>query len=310
MAAAMAEPLYHAADPAEPSWTATRFDAIAARWWLLPAGVAVALVLAFLWLSRADYLYSAALRVSAAPATTGARAPAALGGLAALAGIGGGGEQVTPFRYYLDGIYAPEVAARLARDRALMRKVFPAEWDGVRWRRPESLGGSLRRGVGGLLGLPDFGWSPPDARRLAEHIADAVAVRQSVKTPLATITYEHPDPAFAVLFLDRLDRAVDGWLREQQQARVRANIAYLGGRLAQATLAEQRSALVAALAEQERQAMLSGAGTAYAADRFDDITASPEPVRPRVVPLLAGAGVAGLLLGTLAAIGLAGRRRQ
>jgi hypothetical protein len=308
MAAPMAE-ASHLPLPAA-SWTSGRIDAIAARWWLAPAGIAVALLLALLWLRQADYLYTATLRVSAAPASAGARPTQALGPLAALAGLGGAGEQVTPFRYYLDGLHAPEVAARLARDRALMRKVFPAEWDGTRWRRPAGLFSGLRRGVGDLLGLPDFGWSAPDARRLAEHIADAVAVRQSVKTPLATITYTHPDPAFAVLFLDRLDRAVDGWLREQQQARARANIVYLSGRLAAATLAEQRAALVAALAEQERQAMLSGAGTAYAADRFDDIIASPEPTRPRPMPLLAGAAVAGLLLGLLAAALAGGRRRQ
>lgn len=309
----MAAPMADASHPPMPaaSWTSSRIDAIAARWWLAPAGMAVALLLALLWLRQANYVYTATLRVSAAPASAGARPTQALGSLAALAGLGGsGGDQVTPFRYYLDGLYAPEVAARLARDRALMRKVFPAEWDGTRWRRPASLAGSLRRGLGDVLGLPDFGWSPPNGRRLAEHIADAVVVRQSVKTPLATITYVHPDPAFARTFLDRLDRTVDGWLREQQQARARANIAYLSGRLASATLAEQRAALVATLAEQERQAMFSGAGTAYAADRFDDITASPEPTRPRPVPLLAGAGVAGLLLGMLAAIGLGTRRRR
>ena len=62
--------------------------------------------------------------------------------------------------------------------------------------------------------------------------------------------------------------------------------------------------------EQERQAMLTASDTAFAAEPFDGVTVSAEPTRPKVVPLLAGAGLAGLLLGTVAAAFVGLRRRR
>jgi len=292
---------------ASPAFLPMLFGRVAARWWLLPLGALVGAALALFYLARADYSYTATLKVYAAPASSGSRAPAGLGGLAALAGLAGpGSENVSPFRFYLDGIYSPEVAARLARDPALMHALFPREWDAQnrRWRQPQGPLGRLRVAVMGMLGLPQFGWTPPDANRLQGYIADEVSVLQSVRTPVVTITYDNGNPALAARFLGRLHGTVDGWLREQQTARTRGNIAYLADKLATVTLAEQRTALVNQLAEQERQAMLAHADAPYAADPFDRVTASLEPTRPRPVALLLGALVAGLMLGLVLAVAL------
>jgi ElaB/YqjD/DUF883 family membrane-anchored ribosome-binding protein len=293
------------------AWLHALADAIRRRWWLVPATLVAALLIAMLYLRQAQYLYAAELRVNAAPGSSGSRPASPLGGLAALAGLGGTSEQVSPFRFYLDAVYSSEVAARLARNDRLMHRLFVAEWNpqARRWRESPSLLGGLREGLIAALGLPEFGWQPPDATRLQAYIAASVGVRQSVKTPLAVIGYSHPDPVFAVEFLQLLHETVDRYLREQQARRTRGNIDYLSGKLATATLAEQRQALVAALAEQERQAMLVNAGPSYAADAFDVATASPEPVRPRPVALLAGSAVAGLVLGLVLAA-LAGGAAQ
>ncbi len=293
-------------------WLHDMLAAVGRRWWLVPAGALLAIVAALIYLSRADYVYSAELKVYAAPSSSGSRPTSALGGLAALAGVaaGSGTEQVSPFRYYLDGVYSPEVAARMARDPKIMHRIFANEWDAQnrQWRQPSSLAGSIRRGVTGLMGLPQFGWTPPDATRLQAYIAEAVKVRQSVKTPVVTIGYDYPDPRFAMQFLATLHNTVDSYLREAQNRRTRGNIDYLASQLQQVTLAEQRAALVTALAEQERQAMLAYGNAPYAADPFDLVTASPEPTKPRPGRLLIGAGLAGLLLG-LALAAVTGRRR-
>ncbi len=88
----------------------------------------------------------------------------------------------------------------MARDHKLMRTLFAAEWDASArtWRQPSSLIGSLRRTVTGVLGLPQFGWHAPDAGRMQAYIADTVTIRQSVKTPIATLAYDNADPKFAV----------------------------------------------------------------------------------------------------------------
>lgn len=285
------------------AWLHDLLTAVRLRWWVIPATLVAALLVTMLYLRQAEYVYGAELRVHTAPSSSGTRPTSALGGLAALTGLGGAGEQVSPFRFYLDGIYAAEVAKRLARDDKLMRRLFVAEWDAQRrvWRQPPSLAGAVRRGITGVLGLPQFGWQAPDASRLQDYIAKQVSVRQSVKTPLVSIGYSHPDPVFAVYFLGQLHKTVDGYLREQQSQRTRGNIAYLSEKLQIVTLAEQRQALVTALTEQERQAMLVNSNAPYAAEPFDAPMASADPIKPRAIPLLIGAGIAGLLLGSVLA---------
>lgn len=288
---------------------------VARRWWLLPAGLLLGLALVTVYLNRTPHFYSAELKVHPAPGTSGKPPASPLGGLAAIAGLGaaaGGSEAVTPFRFYLDGLYSLEVANRLARDKALMQTIFVAEWDarGQRWREPGSLGRSIRGGVAGLLGLPRYGWQPPDGARLQGYIATAVSVRQSVRTPVVTLVHESTDPAFATAFLTRLHSVLDEYLREQQARRTRGNIAYLSGELQKATLADQRRALVTALGEQERQAMLAFGTAPYAADPLDETTVSLTPVRPRPLPLLAGGGIAGVLLGAVLALWMARRDRR
>ena len=297
----------------ETPWIHDLLTSIRRRWWLVPAAMLAMLLLAALYLRQANYTYSAELKVYAAPSSSGSRPASALGSLAALTGLGGvNSDAVSPFRYYLDGIYSPEVAARLARDPELMHRLFANEWDARAraWRQPYSLTGGIRRTVTGMLGLPQFGWTAPDATRLQGFIADTVTVRQSVKTPIATIGFDYGDPAFAARFITRLSATVDEYLREQQTARTRGNIAYLAGKLQTVTLAEQRQALVTALTEQERQAMLAYGNAPYAADPFDIATASAEPTRPRPIPLLSGSLVAGLIIGLVLALWLGGRARR
>jgi hypothetical protein len=287
---------------------------ITRRWWLLPAGLLLGLALVTVYLNRTPHFYAAELKVHPAPSTSGKTPVSPLGGLAAIAGLGSGAsgnEAVAPFRFYLDGLYSLEVARRLARDEALMRTIYASEWDAKaqRWREPASLPASIRSGLAGLMGLPRFGWQPPDARRLQGYIGYAVTVRQSVRTPVVTLAHDATDPVFAATFLTRLHQVLDDYLREQQALRTQGNITYLTAELQKATLAEQRRSLVAALAEQERQAMLAFGSAPYAADPFDDATVSATPTRPRPVPMLAGGAVAGLLLGMVLALWLARRAR-
>ena len=294
------------------AWVHGVMATIMQRWWLLPVMMVVGLALASIYLHRADYVYAAELKVYAAPSSSGKSAPKGLGGLAALTGLSGGGDAISPFRFYLDGLYSPEVAKRMARDKTLMQTIFAGEWDkqNQRWRQPASLSGSVRSVVTGLFGLPQFGWQAPDADRLRGFIDYAVTVRQSVKTPIATIGFEYTDPVFAGQFLEKLHETVDSYLREQQAARTQGNIAYLSKKLRTVTLAEQRQALVTALTEEERQAMLAFGNAPYAADPFDVVNVSMTPMRPRPVPLLIGAALAGLLSGAVLALLLARRARR
>lgn len=294
------------------NWLANAGTVLRQRWWLVAGVPLIALVAAVIYLRGATYAYTAELRVYPAPSSPGqSQAVSGLSGLASLAGIGGAAvaDSATPFRLFLDTIRVREVAERLARDRGLMHQVFAADWDGRQWRERRSLGSSIKHAVWGFLGLPITGWRPPDAATLQSFIVGRVGINQSVKTPVVSLSLDSADPRFAVQFLTKLNLAVDGYLRERQQARTRSNIAWLSARLAGVTLIEQRQALFAALAEQERQAMLANSDAPYAAVPLGVATASDQPSTPRQIPLLLAALVGGLVAGTAVALLLGLRRR-
>jgi hypothetical protein len=299
---------------ADTSWLSAVKATILERWWVVMALAAAALVIAMLYLRTASYDYTATLRVAAAPST---QRPAgglgALGGLASLAGIAGpNSEPATPFRLYLEGVYSREVADRLARDPVIMHRIFAREWDAAakQWRQPTSLLRTMKNGVFALIGIPTNEWRPPDGARLQDYLGDAVAVRESVKSPIVAITYDNPDPAFGVHVLTALHEATDGYLREQSFARTRDNIAYLTAKASVTDQAEYRQVLFASLSQQEQQMMLVNSRQPYAAQPFGAVTASTGPTRPRPVLLLLGALISGVILGTALALFLGRRRRD
>ncbi len=297
----------------EDNWLSGVWATLRARWWLVLGVTLGALVAAVVYLRTADYLYTAELHVYAAPSSAGSSPGASsLNSLAAIAGLGGAPvESATPFRLYLDGVRAREVAERLARDRELMRGIFAGEWDPVSrgWREHHGVLGGIKRFTWNILGLRYQSWHVPDAARLADYIAENVNVIQNVKTPIVAITLDHPDPRFAVRFLTSLGAATDQFLREKQQERTRSNIEYLSEKLREVTLVEQRAALFAALSEQERQGMLANSQAPYAANPFGAATASTSPTKPRQIPLLIAGLVGGLILGSALAL-LLGRPRR
>jgi hypothetical protein len=282
------------------------------RWWLMPLMVLVLWAGIFIKLNRDVPFWLAEIQMFAAPTAAGVAptrglaglAAQAGGGLAAIAGSLGGSEAAPPFRFFLDGLSTPQVAAVLAQDQDIMRTVFAAEWDkeAREWRAPQTTVGSLRKGLFGLFGLPAFAWTPPDAARLQTYIADNVKVQRSVKSPLVTLTHEHWDRAFAAAFLNRLVVVADTQLRAANAARTAANIRYLTARLAVTPQVEAREALVQSLSEEERSAMLAAANLPYAAEPFAPATVGRWPTRPRPLPLLAAGLFAGLLLGAALAV--------
>jgi hypothetical protein len=275
-------------------------------WWLPLLGLFSGFVLAIMFLRNTEYVYAAELKVYPAATASGVRPPSALGGLAALAGLGSGGsDTVPPFRYFIEGVYAPEVAARLARDPALMHIVFAGQWDARSgtWHAPSAglIGGALAS-LNSALGRPTTPWRAPDAEALQRYIADSVLVQQSMLSPLTTLRFNHRDPVFAARFLGAVTITTDRWLREQQGQRTAENIAFLSGQLLRTVQTDQREALVLALAEQEQRGMFSAGDTPYAAERFDAVQVSPGPAKPRVVALAIGASIAGLGLGLMLAL--------
>lgn len=303
------------AEPANDTspWVASAAATVRSRLWVVALAMAMCLLGAVIYLRTAEYTYTAELRV--APAPTSSRESSSLGALTSLATLTGGTLEsipVTPFRLYVEGVYTREVAIRLARDPALMHRVFPREWDARlhQWRDPADFGTGFRDGLYHLLGVPVHAWSPPDAARLQGWIATAVSVNQTPKTPIVTISLSSPDKAFARSFLVTLHTTVDGWLRERTLERTRNNIAYLNSRLPAISLADHRQALFATLSDQEQRQMMARNPAAYAAEPFGKATASQAPTSPRQLPVLVVALAFGLFAGIVGALVVPRRSRH
>lgn len=286
------------------AWVAGAAATLRARRWWIIATALFSLIAGVAYLRTATYTYSATLRVAPAPGSN--REASNLGALSTLATLTGATLEsipVTPFRLYLEGIYTRQIAAGLARDPAVMHHVFADEWDAAAgaWREPTGLGHSLEKLAARIAGQGDRGWSPPDAARLQQWINSNVAIDQTAKTPVVTLSINDADRNFAGAILARLHHDADGWVRARSLDRTRANIAYLGRRLPDVTQADHREAIFATLSDQQQRTMTASNPAAFAAEPFGGAVVSAQPTAPRQLPVL----VLALMFGIAAGIGLA-----
>lgn len=286
-------------------------DVIAGLWsrkWLIALCAALGLVVGAYQLHRATFYYTAELKVT--PAQQGeAGSSSRLSGLASLASRAGLGiapaSNSSSFLLYTEGVNSRSVANAIAQRPDLMKVIFASEWNehSQRYAEPRpGLVGSLLRPIKSLLGIPTYKWQRPDAARVRDYIDNAVKVEQSPDSPVVTLKFIHPDPAFAATFLTEVHRALDTNLRRRARDRATQYINYLSAQLQTARLVEHRSALAASLAEQERNRMMASSTLAYAAEPVDEVVTSLRPTQPRPALILAISLLEGLAVGLVLAL--------
>jgi hypothetical protein len=282
---------------------------LGARWWFLVAGAVLGLALAVGILNLMTPKYTVAYKIT--PMSNGSSSLSGgmggLGGLAAIAGvsIGQGNSGATPFELYVDILTSRAIAERLAGDRDVMRIAFASDWDqrtGA-WREPSGAMHAIIQTAKTALGYPMQSWQPPAAADLQRYLERNIIVRRpgTRDPPITTISIEHRDPAFARHLLSQLNITADSLIRREALERATKYSAYLTKRLPLATIAEVRTYLAGALADQEKSIMIASSGASYAALVVQPAAASLRPTTPNY-PLIA---VLGLLAGLLAGGGIA-----
>lgn len=265
--------------------------------WVLPLLVGAMLGLAALYLNLTTYLYAASLQVTP-PEQGGAKLPSSVSGLGSLVGfdlgLGGSGD----FEVFPEAVLSKGVAEILARDEVLMRGMFPEQWDEAtgEWREPRSTIRATAEAVKRVLGVPSRPWERPAAFDVRTHLEKALEVAPDRKKDIITLRYEHRDPEFAGLLLQRVARAADDFLRARSLARANDYVAYLQDRLREAEVAEYRLFLSQALVNYESKRMMARASAPFAAEPFGPPLVSKRPTSPKPLVVLALAVVMGTIL--------------
>lgn len=279
-----------------------------ARWWFLVAGATLGFVLAVTILHVTTPKYTVAYKIT--PTSTGNNGLSSgfggLGGLAAAAGvsIGQGKSGATPFELYVDILTSRAIAVRLADDPKIMRTAFADQWDqsASAWREPSGIGQSIVKTGKMILGYPQRRWQPPGAADLQRYLERNLVIQLpgTRDPPITTISMEHRDPGFARHLMAQLDSNADTLVRREALDRATKYSAYLANRLPTATIAEVRSYLADALADQEKAVMTASSDASYAAQVVQPAASSLRPTTPNyplvvVLGLLAGLFVGGVV---------------
>ena len=294
------------------SLTAGALMAIAwAGKWAIIACTAVGLLLAIAFLHLATPRYMAFLQLVPTE-QSGVQVSRNITGIASLAGINLPRGQGSQFAFALETMKGRDVAMAIAKDQALMRRLFAKEWHPERrqWAEPPDSLRAAKNSVKALLAMKISPWTPPGASELQEYLQKNLALSEDQKRSIATVTLTHSDPELARDMLAAVYRASDEHQRARMEGRTAAYINYIARKLQTVQLAEHREALANALAEQERMLMMARTGQPFAADALGIVSVTDDPVFPKTLVVLAVGLAAGGLAGLGAAFLLHRRRLQ
>lgn len=315
MSGALSPPLFRDRAP-----SLRRFArAVVSGWRLVGLAALLAVTLAVAALRAVPAEHTASMVVGPI-ARNGASAMGARAPVAARADIplsvlefGGGDEVLSDFTRFIELLTSPPVAARLMADPAVARHLFPERWDVAtgRWRAPGGVSGWLRGLALGLAGGED--WIEPDAEMVSRQLRRVVVIQPLGTNPMRRILYRDADRTFAIQLLERLTAAADAHLRAQASHRTAAQIAYIRRRIDETPGADDRRALGALLADQERVAMMIEVDLPFAADPIEPPDAPgradwPNPLIVLPLALAAGTGTGLFLVFALSAWGAAPAR--
>lgn len=217
-------------------------------------------------------------------------------GMAALAGIslpgGSNGGQFEQYKALLTSTRAAQ--AVIDKEPSVLHRIFYTRWDAAhrRWKPP-----GLLRSLKIDLGLSPPG--PPDAKALAQYLAQNLYVYSDPQTNITTVELAHAFPKFVCHFLALLSDTADGIGRDMSKQRTDVQIAYLQKRLKQPQSVETRQVLIELLGKNEQVRMLDNPSVPFAVKVLDPPVSNDLPSSPRPAVLLFLGALAGFFIGII-----------
>lgn len=268
---------------------------------LIASCVAAALVLAaaYLWIAERKYT----VRYTFLPASTedSGNQFSGLGGLASLAGVSLPSGGTNDFKTFQMLLQSEEAASHLMKDKDLLKRIFPLEWDEDEQTFVEpstSLRGIILRGIKtALTGETRPDYMPPNAGRVAFWLEEAFSKSEDRDTGFLTLSSETPDPALIVDVMSATTKITDRIIRDRFVERGQESVDFYQQKIASARSREHREALAQLIAQEEQKLMLAYSSSYFVAQPLTTPSVSLRPTSPKASLVLALSIVLGAFLG-------------
>ncbi len=221
-----------------------------------------------------------------------------------------GGSKPNNFDHFIVLLNSNRIAEVLEERYGVSRLLFGNLWDqeSQSWRKPDGLAFRVKAFVRGLFGYPE--WKAPRAKNVRQYLRKHLDVSPVSRGAMRSVSLSGKDPEHLASILMWLFENTSALLRDERNAALRNNIAYLQDRLGQARIDIYRESLISLLADQERQLMLSQTDQPFGVVLLEPPVKPDAPSGPDPLLLLFAAGLAGLCLGGLLVLSVTLPRRR
>lgn len=178
----------------------------------------------------------------------------------------------------------------------ILEHIFKKDWDEKTktWREPDDVISIVTRFAGRLLGAPP--WSAPSPARIHRFLKSHIVISADRQTGFVAISYADTDARFAINFINLIYQQSDDILRLAERKNLDKQIAYMRARIDQVTVDNYRQQLLTILSSLERQRMIVGSDTPFAAKILNSAILPNEPSFPIVWEFLLAGFFAGMLI--------------
>jgi hypothetical protein len=279
-------------------WTILKSFAVTLKCYyrLLGAIFAIALILAaFVYFFTSRTYTAVAVLGPPGPSPTGMMMTSIGGGgfasglTSKLLGSGGASGGNDPYQNFQQLLPSTKLSQVLIERDHILQTVFYKRWDFEtnRWKQPGLLG-SLKNGIKGLLNLPITNRPNVDdlTRFFDSHLDVGHASISSggllgSSSPYINVSFKYGDPREAERLLGVILFETDQIIREDQRHNVTSRIAFLRQELSsQSIAADERTALISILSDQEQLLSMIEADQRYASTLVVPPYASLKPTSP------------------------------
>lgn len=192
-------------------------------------------------------------------------------GLGIIAGLLGANGPVPKFTRFVASFYTTGLASAMDRKYDTICTVFNCNKKTHTWPKSTGFYAWINRTVKAIEHLPSPD-HPRTAVDLAQYIANNVIITSDSDTRMLELSMNTTNPATASTFLLDLVHTANDYIKDQDNAVVKKEIAYITEQLRSNTNLEQRDALTKMLADQEQHLMLTAIDLPYVASIQDGPT--------------------------------------